>query len=153
MLAILSDLEVAYRAVTLGVFVATPQEKIMKKLLITLFFNLTVASSASWAADCNPPTQPNMPDGDKASMEEMLKGKSAITNYQKENATYRDCVNEKIAQAIDAVKSASDEKSVNEAKANHQRWTESYNQAVSNEEQVAKKFNNALHAYKAANPS
>jgi hypothetical protein len=85
-------------------------------------------------------------------MQEMLQGKSDVSKYQKENEGYRNCLNEKI-EAFNTRSAASENKDeAASIKAEHGKIVAAYNDAVGAEEAVADKFNQAIRAYKKANP-
>jgi len=119
-------------------------------LKITLC-GLIFGSSVAWA-DCSPPEVPTIPDGSEASMQEMLQGKTDISKYQQANEEYRNCLNEKM-EDFNARSAASENKDeIATIKAEHGKMVTAYKKAVGNEEAVADKFNQAIRAYKKANP-
>lgn len=115
------------------------------------FCGLIFGSSVAWA-NCAPPEAPTIPDGSEASMQEMLDGKSAVSEYQKANEVYRNCLSEKI-EAVNARPADSGNKGeAASIQAEHEKMVEAYNDAVGAEEALADQFNKAIRAYKKANP-
>lgn len=85
-------------------------------------------------------------------MQEMLDGKSAVSEYQKANEVYRNCLSEKI-EAVNARPADSGNKGeAASIQAEHEKMVEAYNDAVGAEEALADQFNKAIRAYKKANP-
>lgn len=94
------------------------------------------------------PPMPSIPNGMKASMDDMLAAQKKIKAFQAEAQKYRACVGQFIDQwgkqakdpdADDDAKSAAGEKA--------SIATNFYNQSVSDEEDVANMFNTAIHAF------
>jgi hypothetical protein len=109
-----------------------------------------LGSSAAWA-DCSPPQAPAIPDGSESSMQEMLKGKAAISQYQQENEQYRNCLSEKIESFELRLAAAQDKAAAANMQAEHDESLDAYNNAVTDEEALAEKFNQAIREYKEAN--
>lgn len=93
------------------------------------------------------PQQPNIPNGMKASMDDMLAAQKNIKSYQAQSQKYRACIDELIAewdnQAADA-----DDDAKNEAAQKKDIAVAFYNRSVSDEEDVANLFNTAIRAFK-----
>ncbi len=127
----------------------------MKHIIKSTLFGLVFGASAIWAADCTMPEPPSIPDGSKASMDEMLQGKAAVADFQKKNATYLNCMSEQ----IDAAKSAltanadanTDKEQAAETEKKHTMLVDGYNKGVATEEALANQFNTAIREYKKAN--
>lgn len=119
--------------------------------LKTLAFGLLLGSGSIWA-ECVAPEAPSLPNGAKASYDDMIDGQKAVKAFQEENEKYRSCVEEDIAatKAVAKDKDASDEAKT-AAVARHSKAVESYNAAVTREEEVAGKYNSQIQAYQAAN--
>lgn len=119
--------------------------------LKTLAFGLLIGSGGAWA-ECVAPDAPSLPNGAEASYDDMIDGQKAVKTFQEENVEYRSCVEEDIA-ATEAV--ATDEEASDEEKAaaatRHVKAVDSYNAAVTREEEIAGKFNSQIQAYQAAN--
>lgn len=118
----------------------------LKLPAIALAFAL--GSTASIAQDCVAPTDaPVVPDGDTATLEQMLEGQKAVKTFQAANMAYLQCMDPKLAAAQEEVVAGSEE-----AVAAAEKLQESYNAAVSREEELAGKFNTEIREYKAAHP-
>jgi len=113
---------------------------------------LALASSVSAAGDCVAPDTPQLPDGASANMEQMLAGQQAVKDFQAANLDYMACLESNLTAAEAAVNGAADDKSKQAAQASYDKVVESYNGAVSKEEEVAGQFNTEIREYKAANP-
>jgi hypothetical protein len=105
------------------------------------------------AADegCNAPTVPKMPDGKRASMEQMLAGQKAVKAFQESNMDYMHCLERKYTAAKAHAKSSKSAEERASANAEYRTSIDAYNAAVSSEESVAGGFNIELREYKAAN--
>ncbi len=112
---------------------------------------LALLSSASFAGDCKQPAAPELPDGTKSSMEQMLEGQKAVKAFQTANLEYMGCLEKEFTAAEAASKEGSDEEKA-AAMEKHGKAVDAYNAAVSKEEEVAGEFNTQIRAYKAANP-
>lgn len=113
-------------------------------------FGLALCSTASFAGDCQIPDMPELPDGASATMEQMLAGQQAVKAFQTANIDYMACMEE----ALNAAEAAKDEASgdaKDAAEATYQAALDSYNLAVSAEEEVAGQFNIEIREYKANN--
>lgn len=109
---------------------------------------LVMGSSYSFA-ECSNPTIPEMPDGSKASMDEMLAGKAAVGEFQKANAAYLECVGKEM-EAIKATMKEGSKEDMAAAQKNFTQLADTYNAAVTAEETLAGKFNSEIRAFKAA---
>lgn len=93
------------------------------------------------------PQQPNIPNGMKASMDEMLTAQKRIKAYQADSQKYRACIDELMAEWDSSTKDADDE--TKKATAQKKEIAVAfYNRSVSDEEDVANMFNTAIHAFK-----
>jgi hypothetical protein len=122
----------------------------MNKLKYTLLA-LAMGSTYGMAGDCTSPAAPALPDGATASMEDMLAGQKAVKDFQAANLEYMSCLEKDISAAEEATLKAADEEK-EAATAAHREALDSYNAAVSKEEEVAGQFNTEIREYKAANP-
>ncbi len=113
---------------------------------------LALTMSTAWAAECPQPSTPSIPDGSKASLDEMLAAKKQIGEYQTANADYRNCLSAQIESLVAEIPTLEDKQQAKAATAQHQALVDTYNQAVSAEENVANQFNSQIGAYKKANP-
>jgi len=108
---------------------------------------LAISSPAAFAGDCTAPEAPQLPDGATATMDDMLAGQQAVKAFQAANLEYMQCLEPKLAAAEAALKEGDEG-----AKEIYQQAQDSYNAAVSVEEEVAGQFNTEIREYKAANP-
>jgi hypothetical protein len=121
----------------------------MKNVIKLALIGLALGSAAGMAQDCTAPALPSLPDGKKATLEEMLAGQKAIKEYQAANSAYRSCLDPKVAAAETA---ASGDSPAQEAVDALKKLNDEYNASVSREEELAASFNTQLHAYKEAHP-
>ena len=121
----------------------------MMKISLAMM-GLALVSSAAIAEDCVAPDAPaGLPDGATASMEEMLEGQKTVKAFQAANLDYMKCLEPQIEAATPA---ATADDASDEAKDALKALEESYNAAVSQEEELAGQFNTEIREYKAANP-
>ena len=114
----------------------------------TAFFTLSLlALPVNAVIACDAPPAPIVPDGDSASLEEMVAAQAGIKTFQASNAEYLKCVDEQMATE----KNLEDEGDEG-AQERYALAAADYNAAVSREEQVAADFNAEIRAYKSANP-
>ena len=107
---------------------------------------MTLLSSATTYA-CDVPVAPATPDGESATLEEMISAQGEVKAFQEANAEYLECVDNQMTAEKAAVDEGDDSAEERFALA-----AADYNAAVSREERVAADFNTAIRAYKAANP-
>ena len=121
----------------------------MKTLKSTLLA-LALVTTPALALDCDMPEAPTMPDGASSTMEDMLAGQKAVKTFQAANIDYMSCVEKAMNAAEAAAEEASDDDKT-AAKEAYTKLVETYNAAVSVEEEVAGQFNTEIREYKAAN--
>lgn len=114
-----------------------------------LLAGLAMTSAAALAEDCAAPAVPELPNGATASYDDMIAGQGAVKAFQAENLKYMNCMEPQINEALAAAQA---ESATDEDKARVKALEEAYNAAVSREEELAGQFNNAIRAYKEANP-
>jgi hypothetical protein len=119
----------------------------MKYLTIAVL-GLALNSTLAMAEDCVAPTPPAIPEGEESSLEQMLNGQKAVKAFQEANLAYMSCLEPKLTAAEEAAKAGTEG-----AAENYLKLQETYNNAVSKEEEVAGKFNSEIRDYKTANPS
>lgn len=102
----------------------------------------TVAATELKTKCSNYPKQPNVPNGMKATMDEMVAAQKAIKAYQADAQNYRTCVDGVVA-AWDT--QGGTEEALGKKKA---VAVDFHNRSVQDEEEVANLFNTALRAYK-----
>ena len=119
------------------------------KTLRTALLAITLTSAFASAEDCVKPDAPSIPDGASATMEQMLAGQKAVKAFQAANLEYMGCLEPMITAAQAKLQ---DGEGSEEAMAAYKKLEETYNAAVSMEEEVAGAFNTQIKAYKAAHP-
>jgi hypothetical protein len=122
----------------------------MNNTIKLALLGMVFTSAASFADDCTQPNAPTLPDGASATLEQMLVGQQAVKEYQAANSAYRECMDPKIAAAETAAAGDSPGPELVEAL---KVLTDSFNESVSKEEELAAQFNTELREYKEANPS
>jgi hypothetical protein len=100
-----------------------------------------VASSACTAFACENPTMVTIPDGETASMEELLDAQGKVKSYMAAMEEYLACLTEELEAAGDDA--PAEFKSL---------MVTRHNTAVSEMEAVAQAFNAQVQAYRAAHP-
>ena len=118
----------------------------MKNLKFAVL-GLALGSTVSMAQDCVAPDTPQIPEGDEASLEQMIAAQKAIKAFQGANLAYMGCLEPELNAAAEAATAGEEE-----AARRYESIQEAYNAAVSAEEDVAGKFNAEIRDYKAANP-
>ena len=112
----------------------------MKLLTTTLLTIALLAAQPALAAKrCSTPAEPGIPDGEKATEEDLIGAQKAVKTYMDAANAYLECLTEAGGTLGD------DE----EALAMKAAMIESHNNMVDNMEAVANQFNLALRAYKA----
>ena len=122
----------------------------MDNSLKITFLALALTSAGSMA-ECTQPEAPNLPDGARSTMEDMLEGQKAVKTFQTANVAYMDCLEKAFTAAEAAAEEGTDEEK-QAAQATYTETVDAYNAAVSKEEEVAGEFNTQIKAYKKANP-
>lgn len=102
-----------------------------------------VAFSGQAIAECEAPSAPIIPDGNVASMDELISAQNALKAFQSSVLDYRSCL-QALDEAIDA--------EADDAVARRTNILESYNTSVDHETALAEEFNGAVRAYKARQP-
>jgi hypothetical protein len=100
-------------------------------------------------AACTEPTPPqSLPDGNTATLQQMLAGKKAVNEYNTATNTYLDCLKSEHQAALEA-DSANGAKVSDTEKAKLDRIeTEKHNAAVDRLQKVADQFNGQIRVYK-----
>lgn len=123
----------------------------IRKLRPHVVLTLALAAGAAFPAyaDCTYPRTPaSLPNGNSASMEEMVEGQKQVKQYMAEMDTYLKCLDEgKIA----APEGATDEQKKESERLEAIR-VQKHNAAVGEMESVAERFNEQLRAYRARQP-
>jgi hypothetical protein len=117
----------------------------MKSLLAALV-TIGLATGPAYA-DCSYPKAPDkIPDGNTATLAEMIAAQQAVKSYDKDINAYTDCIKlEYDAEMAKDGTTLSDAKK----KALEKRQIQKTNAAVDEDQQVAARFNEQLKAYKA----
>lgn len=120
------------------------------KYLTSLALTLLIAPASVWAADCEQPDAPAVPDGATASYDDMIAGQQAIKSFQAENKEYLECMNKEITAAANVAKTAESKEERSAAAERHTDMVNAFNEAVSDEEALAAEFNSEIQEYQAA---
>lgn len=116
-----------------------------------VFFAITALAALAGPvyADCSyPPPPAKIPDGNTATMQEMLEAKKAVTQYNKDINAYVACIK---LEHETAVTNAGD-KLTPEQKADMERMeVQKNNAAVDQLQSIADRFNEQVRIYKAKN--
>ena len=100
------------------------------------------------ASACDPPVVPQVPDGTRSTLEEMLAAQDKVLAFQTANEAFLECVDSQMSVA-----QASMDKGDKTARERYALLAADYNAAVSREERVAFEFNSAIADYRDASPS
>ena len=120
----------------------------MKKLQVPMLsLALALGSAIAAADDCVAPDAPQVPEGEDSSLEQMLSAQKAVKEFQAANLAYMNCLEPRMAAAEAAAQEGKEG-----AAEEYQKLQETYNAAVSKEEEVAGKFNTEIRDYKTAHP-
>lgn len=112
---------------------------------------LTAVFAAPAYADCVAPTgNVTVPDGSKATLDEMLAAKKAVNEYNAAVEAFNSCLNLEQDAAIAARGRNITEE---ERKAIDKQYAERSNTEVNRLQAVADELNTQIRAYKAAHPS
>lgn len=119
----------------------------MKLPIVIAALAAAIAGGPVYAA-CSYPTAPEkLPDGRVASMDEMLTGKKAVEEYNKQMDAYLSCLKLEYDEQV----ASSSETLTAEQKAElEKRQVQKHNAAVDELESVASRFNEQVKVYKAA---
>jgi hypothetical protein len=100
-------------------------------------------------ADCTyPPPPAKLPDGNNATMEEMLEGKKAVTQYNKDINAYVACIK---LEHESAVTTAGDKLTPQQKADMEKMEVQKNNAAVDQLQSIADRFNEQVRLYKAKN--
>jgi hypothetical protein len=109
------------------------------------------AASSSFAACVSPPPFGKMPDGARATREEMMAANTAVKQYVTDVGAYITCVDQEAPLAQDPAQ-------LNDAQKKEQAARESvrvkrHNAAVADQEAMRDKWHDVLETYKSKHPS
>jgi hypothetical protein len=112
----------------------------MKKLITVCMTALLMLSAGELYAECQFPSADDVviPDGSKASKDELIAAITRVKEYQAKMAEFREC--------LDAELAAMEQPPVLEASQFHDLR---YNASISEEEEVAARLNSEIRAFKA----
>jgi hypothetical protein len=114
---------------------------------------LTALVAGPVYADCAPPTSDatfHMPDGSKATLQEMLAAKQAVKDYNAAVEAFNSCLNLEQDAAIAA---RGENITKEERKQINDEYTERYNRELAKLQTVADQLNTEIRAYKTAHPA
>ncbi len=121
----------------------------MKKIVSAAAAVFLLGSTLTWA-ECERTEAPGIPDGSKASEQEMIEGQTNLKEYMAATETYLTCIDGEEKTAIEveakATEPASEDARVERAAAH----TSAYNEAVQEMEAKAADFNEQLKAFREA---
>lgn len=120
------------------------------KLLLPLSLTAALLAGPIMAACPVPANSVSIPNGSKASKDDMVAAQKAVKAYDADVKSYIEC----LKKDQDAEIAAGGEKMTDEQKAKvAARYVDKQNNEVDKLQKVADKFNAELKAYKAKNPS
>lgn len=114
----------------------------------TVLLAVLIASlpAAAWA-DCTYPKPPGrMPNGNRATKEEMLAAKKLVNDFQANLKVFLTCIEEEKNVAIAKLDPVTDAKKIEQTTA---RWEQKNDAAVDEEREVADRFNEQIRAFNA----
>ncbi|HET7755771.1 MAG TPA: hypothetical protein VFK87_00815 [Steroidobacteraceae bacterium] len=116
------------------------------KMLVPIAATAVFSTGAAFA-DCSYPAPPEkLPDGASATLQEMLAGQKAVSEYNKAVQNYVSCIDKE----VDAAVARGGDKLKPEQKADMQRVeTQKHNAAIDQLQSVADRFNEQVKVYKA----
>lgn len=101
-------------------------------------------------AECPYPTAPKaMPDGAKATLDEMMDTKKAVKEYDDATSTYLDCIKKEHDDAIAAIPDVTTDKGKKSKDQIDKMEAQKHNAAVSADQTVADHFNEQVRIFKA----
>jgi hypothetical protein len=126
------------------------------KVLASATVAAALLAGPAWGA-CTYPTKPDrIPDGNTATMEQMLEAKKQVDQYNKDMTAYLDCIKLEHDSAMPppADTASDDEKKAYESKKKDAdaRHTQKHNAAIDELEGVAGSFNEQVKVFRAKNP-
>ncbi len=121
----------------------------MKTIVSAATAVFLLGSTLAWA-ECERSEAPGIPDGSKASEQEMIEGQQGLKEYMAATETYLTCIDGEEKAAIEveakATEPAAEDARVERAAAH----TSAYNEAVQEMEAKAAEFNEQLKAFREA---
>jgi len=126
--------------------------KFRSTVLISSLALAALAISAQASADCKyPPAPQKVPDGSKATKQEMLDGKKDVVAYDALIVNYTDCLKSEHDAAVAKIDPSLDEAKKTKAKNDLDAvWQKKNDAAVADDQALAARFNEQIKAYNAA---
>lgn len=122
----------------------------MKASIAILFLTAVLAGGAAYA-DCSYPHAPDkIPDGNTASLQEMLDAQKAVKVYNDQVKAYQDCLKLEHDQAVAQIDPKSDPQKLKAQKAELDAiWAKRNDAAMDEVTAVTNRFNEQVRLYKA----
>jgi hypothetical protein len=120
------------------------------KVLLPLTMIAALATSTAFADCAAPDSKLNIPNGSKATKDEMITAMRAVKAYDAAVKTYTECLK---TEQDAAVAAGGDKMTQEEHDKVVGKFVEKQNVQVDKAQKVADKFNAELRAYKAKNPA
>jgi hypothetical protein len=118
------------------------------KALVAIAAVAALAAGTAYAECPYPPPPEKVPDGNTASLDDMVAAKKAVTAYDAAIGTYLDCIKQ---EHQDAVAKAGDKLTDKQKQDLDHMETERHNAAVAQLQSVADRVNEQIRVYKAKN--
>jgi len=121
----------------------------MKLICVSALAAIAALATPLAFADCTAPTPPqNLPDGNTATLQQMLAGQKAVKVFDAATDAYLDC----LKNAHQAALAAAGDKVTDDQKAKLDKAeTDQHNAAVDKDKSVATSFNEQIRVFKAKN--
>lgn len=117
----------------------------MKFFNTNLIAAILLATFSSQAfAECDIPASPIIPDGNVASLDELVSAQKAMKSYQTSLGGYRDCL-KAVEEGLDLEAEGAEDQT--------KMILSEYNASVDSEAAVAEEFNTAVRAFKTRQPA
>lgn len=121
----------------------------MKLICVSALAAVAAFATSLAFADCTAPSAPDsIPDGNSATLQQMLAGKKAVTAFDNATNAYLDCLKSAHQAALAA---AGDKVSDDEKAKLDKAETDQHNAAVDKDKSVADRFNEQIRVFKAKN--
>lgn len=127
------------------------------KVLMAIAAAAALSGGTAWA-DCSyPPPPDHIPDGNTATLQDMVEGQKAVKEYNAAVTAYLSCIQLERTDAINKLAAQSGEKPTPEQKKNMEAMqkdlerveAQKHNAAVDQLQSVADRFNTQVKVYKA----
>lgn len=124
----------------------------MKSICSAATAILFLGSALTWA-QCERSEAPAIPDGSKASEQEMIEGQQNLKQYMAATETFLGCIDQEEQARIEVEAKASEPVSEEAKVENSAKHMSTYNEAVQEMEAKAAEFNAQLKAYRESQPA